>query len=275
MFARLVTFMFALMLPVLVPPAEAATDAEIARLLDALAAEELFAQVRREGVESAVRFGEETFPGRADAGWRRRAESIYRLDLLRRVFEPPFSDELRRADIAPLIAFFESDAGRYIVDLELETRRIMADEALERAAAQRWRALPETDAARAALIGEYIAENDLIENNVVGAMNAAFAFYSGLVDGGGFEMAEDQIVSDVWAREEEIRADTAGWIGGYCALAYGDVPLEDLEEYVELSRSPEGRALNRAIFAGFDALFDEMSYAVGRAASARMVSEEL
>ena len=88
-------------------------------------------------------------------------------------------------------------------------------------------------------------------------------------------MTEEEILSEVWAQEEDTRSDTREWLYAFLLVAYR--PLSDavLDEYVALSASPEGRAMNRALFAGFNAMYDEISYGLGLAAAQQMLGEEL
>jgi hypothetical protein len=88
----------------------------------------------------------------------------------------------------------------------------------------------------------------------MGAMNANYAFYMGLVEGDAFEedLTEAGDPADVWSQEAEIRADTEEWVYSYLTLAYAPLSDEDIDAYIALSRTAEGRALNRALFGTFD-----------------------
>ena len=110
---------------------------------------------------------------------------------------------------------------------------------------------------------------------MVGAMNASMQFYGGLVDGGALELSQDEILRDVWEQEEETRTDTREWVHGFLLMAYG--PLEDstLKTYTALSETPAGEAMNRALFAGFDRMYGDISYALGRAAARQMQTQDL
>ena len=106
-------------------------------------------------------------------------------------------------------------------------------------------------------------------------MTSNLAFFRGLVDGGGFEMEEDEMLAQVWGQEDELRADTHHWVGGYVTLAYGPLSDAELKGYIDLLDSREGRDLNRALFTGFYDVFTRISYDLGKAASGFMLSEEL
>jgi hypothetical protein len=97
------------------------------------------------------------------------------------------------------------------------------------------------------------------------------------MDGGAFpaEMTESDILSDVWAQEPEIRANTEEWIYSFLIMAYDPVAPEDIEAYIAFSETDAGRAANRAIFAAFDGMFEDISLALGRAAARYMATQEL
>lgn len=108
-------------------------------------------------------------------------------------------------------------------------------------------------------------------------MNSNVAFYTGLMAGGAFDEAltQDQIVNDVWDQEADIRATTSEWVYGFLMLAYDPVSVADLETYTKFSASDTGVALNGALFAAFDDMFDAISFALGREAARVMAGQDL
>lgn len=137
--------------------------------------------------------------------------------------------------------------------------------------------LREADPARFGLLEEFVEVNDLIESNVMGAMNSNYAFYIGLMEGEAFGdgLTERDILADVWEQEAEIRADTEDWVYSYLALAYDPLTDEDIEAYIALSETEEGRALNRAMFAAFDELFVSISRRLGYGAAGFMAGQDI
>ena len=184
---------------------------------------------------------------------------------------------LKDSDIDPLVQFFEGETGRKIVGLEVSARQALLDEAVEAAGKERLEELTADGDPLLDLVTEYVEVNDLLEYNVVGAMNSNYAFYIGLQDGGAFDatLTEEQILTDVWSQEEVIRADTEDWLYGFLVMAYQPLTEAELTEYIALSETPEGQALNRALFVAFDELFVEISRALGRSAATFVVGEDL
>ena len=83
------------------------------------------------------------------------------------------------------------------------------------------------------------------------------------------------MLADVTQQHDAVSEDTRSWLYSYLALAYS--PLEDdaLERYIAFSKTDAGRSLNSALFDGFGAAYEDVSYALGRAVALNMVAEDL
>ena len=108
-------------------------------------------------------------------------------------------------------------------------------------------------------------------------MNSSLAFYEGLATAESLEgeWTMDRILSTVWEQEAEIRADTREWIYPYLTLAFEPLPSEAIEDYIDLSESAAGRALNASLFAAFDILFVDISRDMGAAAATYLEGEDI
>lgn len=259
------------------PAEKPATEA--AALSDLLRIGEVMEVMREEGVEYGGTLEAEMFPGRGGAEWRAVVGLIYDPATMRARFDAVFAREMEADPAATAAAteFFASELGKRILELELEARRALLEDAVEDAARIMAEDMiaggePRMDALRA-----FAEANDLIESNVSGAMNANLAFYKGLAEGGAMEedIPEDQMLSDVWSQEAEVRADTEEWLFSYLALAYQPLSDDDLAAYQAFSETPAGQKLNAALFVAFDALFTRMSYDLGRAAARQMQGEDI
>ena len=265
----------AVTLTLLMPGASpAASPAEIDRLFDARGTPRLLEIMREEGLAQADELRETSFPNNG-GGWGNITSRIYDTGRMAEIFRDGFEAELADEDIGALLAFFDGELGREIVELELAGREALLDPDVEAAAVEAYEALGSTAPEFRARIDRFVDGNDLIELNVMGAMNASLAFYNGLADGGALEMSEEQILADVWGQEPGVRADTEEWMRSYLAMAYEPLSGADLDAYIDFTLSPAGRDLNRALFTGFDALFNDISYALGAAAARFMLSEDI
>lgn len=251
--------------------------AEARALLEAVGMYELLPIMREEGMSYSDTLREQLFPGQGGAGWAEMVGEIYQLDRLERVVARRFAAEMGGVDIAPLMDFFTSPRGTHIVELEISARRALLDEAVEEVSRAAYEEMRAQEQPRLEVLRGFIEENDLVETNIAGALNSNLAFYQGLAAGGALpgDMSEQDMLRDVWMQEPEIREETEGWVWSYLAMAYKPLEDADIEAYTALSRTPEGRALNRALFASFDDLFTAISRDLGLGASRFMASEDI
>lgn len=262
------------------PAAPEEQGAVIADLIAALQLDGVIAAMRSEGIDYGESLEADLFPGRGGAGWRRAVDAIYGLDAMRTRLIPALERELARmppAMLAEARGFFRSDLGQRIVALENSARLAQLDEDIKAESQRAAEALAVDDPERFALLRRFIAANDLVEANVVGALNANAAFYFGLNAAGAFAdpLSEAEVLSDVAAQEEGIRAETADWIDAYLALAYQPLSDADLRRYLAFSETPAGQALNRAMFVAYDAMFTAISRELGSRAARHIAGEDL
>ena len=200
---------------------------------------------------------------------------IYDEKRMQRLLTTGLTRELAEVDLQPLVAFFASQLGEDIITAELDARKAFFDEAVELAARDRFEDMTGNDDPLVDQITTMMSDSDLVNFNVMGIMNSNLMLYRGLADGGAIDLGEEDILRDVWTQESGVRTESTGWIQGYFLTAYGTLPEGDLETYAAFWRTEEGRALNAALFAVFDQMYEELSYLLGRAAAEQLNSEEL
>jgi hypothetical protein len=256
---------------------DSAAPGAVAPLIDALGMDRLLPVMREEGLVYAADLAEQMLPGRAGPSWENAVDRIYAVGKMRRIMARELAARLETDEIQVLTSFFTSDLGRRIVGLEVSAREAMLDPEVEAAAEATYAEMRRDGAPRLDLLEAFVEENELVEMNVVGALNSNWAFYQGLESGGAFDgrMSEDQMLADVWGQEEEIRDDTREWVYSYFALAYRPLSDDELRAYTELSATPEGEALNTALFAAFDVVFEQISRDLGRAVATAMSGEDI
>lgn len=253
-------------------------DAEaprVARLMDLMGLPQIIGVMHEEGLDYGASLAEGMLPRGASGQWPETVARIYDPARMEASVRASFSAAMAGTDPAPLIAFFDTEDGRRLVSLEISARRAMMDEDVEQAARDDYLARAQDPDERFRLVRAFVEANALVDANVTGALNSNYAFYRGLADGAALEMTEDEMLAEVWAQEEETRADTRDWLMGFLLLAYDPVAPEVLEDYIALSRTEAGRAMNRALFAGFDQMYAEISYALGRALAREMQATDL
>lgn len=255
--------------------AQAATPQDLERLRAAFGSSELMAILSEEGLEQAEDLRQDMFPGRGGSGWTRVAEGIYAPQRLETIFAESFDAALAETDVSQLLEFYASDVGFEVVTLEVSARRAIMSPDVEEAARAAWDRMSNDGSRRSKQIRAFAELNDLIERNVTGALNASLVFYKGLTAEGTFEMSEGEILDQVWGSAADIREETEGWVFGYMAFAYEPMSDAAFQEYLDLSSTDAGRALNRAMFEGFEAVFEDVSFALGRATARFALGDEL
>lgn len=250
---------------------------ELRQLLAAMGLYDVLAIMAAEGVNGAADLEADMFPGRGGAAWQAVVAGIYATDKMTADFEAALPrDLLSETDIATLLTFFESERGQRIAAGEIAARQAFLDPAIEEIATDLAEERVAQNHPRIAKLAEFNIVNDLIERNVSGALNANFAFYMGLSEGGAFAepIPEAMMLAEVWGQEADIRAETTQWLLAYQTLAYDDLSDDDLQAYITLSRSPAGQAINASLFAAFDTLFNAISHDLGRAAAGFIAGED-
>ena len=277
MFARLARV--ALLGATLIPTGAVAqvTPEKLGTLFAAMGMDDILAIMQAEGIDYGAQISEDLFPGRISPEWTETVAQIYAIDPMTERVRSDFDSALADADVDAMLDFFESDLGRNVVELEVTAREALMDEDVEEASIAAAAVALAEETPRAALVTEFVETNDLLETNIVGAMNANYAFYIGLMEGGGLDqgMTQDDILADVWGQEPEIRQNTVEWIYSYLLLAYQPLSDEDLQAYIAFSETEAGQDINDALFLAFDGMYEDISGALGYAASSYMIGQDL
>ena len=260
--------------------AQTVVDAgRIAGLTETMMMGDIIAVMREEGLTYGRTLATEMFPGKGGAQWDMVVSLIYDTDTMRKRFDAAMLDAMQGAgdDLGAIETFFGSEQGQAILKLEVEARRALLDQDVEDAAKLSWEDLRAEGGARVEKLIRFAEVNDLIESNVMGALNSNLSFYRGLSESGAFpqEMTEDQMLSDVWGQEADVRADTTDWLFPFLALAYQPLSDDGLDAYLAFSESAAGQRMNSALFAAFDEVFTQISYDLGRAAAKQMLGEDI
>lgn len=259
--------------------APAAVAAEVLALTQTMQLGDLVGILRQEGIDYGTQLETDMFPGAGGQGWQATLGLIYDGQRMEEALVASLTQELAKSpdDIAAMQGFFGSDLGQKVLKLEIEARRTLLDDDAEEAARIAWQDMGSGETARVEQLERFVAANDLIESNVMGALNASLAFYQGMQEGGAFggEMTEEQMLTDVWGQEGDVRQQTAEWLYPYLTLSYGPLSDEELDSYIAFSESPEGQVLNAALFAAFDDVFTPISKALGLAVARQMAGQDI
>lgn len=251
---------------------------ETLAMLDAVGMEQSFDIMVQAGLRDGRGLEDDLFPGRGGGAWGSIVDRIYTPDAMREVFHSSFPEDRLSVERAGEIAgFFSSDLGQRIVEGELTAWAAITDQATEDAANEVYfQRLAQSDP-RLEQLERFTEVNGFVDFNVMGALNANLAFLRGMSDGGAYErpVPQDMLLTQVWQAEAGIREDTTLWLYSFQLLAYADLTEAELEAYIAFSGSEAGQLYNSTVFAGYDAVFSEMSYRLGNAAALFMTGEAL
>ena len=250
---------------------------DVDRLFEALALPQVLAVMQEEGLDYGQTIAADMLDGQVSEDWDESVAGIYDLSRMQDAVRAEFRAAIGDADLGPMLAFFTTEPGSTITRLEVSAREAMLDDDVE-AAARESAALAMADATeRYQLIERFAEANDLIETNVVSALNANLAFYEGLRDGGALPapMTDDEVLAEVWGREAQVRQSTTEWVMSFLMLAYQPLPDADLEAYIAFSETDPGQVLNRAVFTAFEEPFQEISRDLGRLAATELLRQDI
>lgn len=259
------------------PIAAVAQTNKAETLYETLLLPEVITLMREEGLSYGSDLADDFFPGRTIADWDGVVNVIYNAEKMEGEIKDAFSAALEGDDVESMLAFFQSELGQDIVQLEISARRALNDEQVEQLAEENAAIAMQDETDRFLLVEEFVDVNNVIESNVVGALNSNFAFYTGLLDGGAFgdDLTEEQILTDVWNQEPDIRQNTTEWAFSFLLLAYQPLNDSDLQQYIEFSKTDAGQQLNGALFEAFDGMLERISRDLGLATSKYMGQQEL
>ncbi|WP_308914854.1 DUF2059 domain-containing protein [Jannaschia sp. LMIT008] len=249
----------------------------VADLVHAARLSDLIGVIATEGARHGIGLERSLFPGQGGAAWAATVADIQAPDRLVGLVAHAIDAELRGPESAAALAFLRTDLGRKITGAEIASREAMLDRDVEQAAQVAAGRIDRDRDDHAALVDRIIDRLDLVSSNVSGGLNANFAFYRGLGDGGAMRerLTEGEILAMVWDQEPEVRDATSRWLTAYLTMAYSELTQDELRRYLAYLGTDAGRRYNAALFAGFGAVFEVTSYELGRAAARFMASSEI
>jgi hypothetical protein len=249
--------------------------AEPADLWDVLRMDELVGLMAEEGVDYGEHLADQLFEHGGGSTWDARVAGLYDPEQMTAEIRPGFTGMLEGVETEALEEFLSSELGQRIIRYELQARRTLLDSDAEAAASEAYVELREDDPARHALIGDFVEVNDLVETNVASTLTFTYAFNLGLVEGGMEDMTEADALSDAWAQEDAMREDTVRWLGAQLSLAFAPLSDEELHEYIEVSGTEAGQALNAALFQAFEPTFARIARGLGEGVARSIAGHDI
>ncbi|MEM8977949.1 MAG: DUF2059 domain-containing protein [Pseudomonadota bacterium] len=253
-----------------------AQPTQAGRLFDTMRMADIIKIMHLEGLIYGKDLDTDWLSGQGGASWERTVGLIYHeetmIETMRRIFEANLKD----VDVEPLITFFETPTGQTVLGLESSAREAFLDETLEDFAKERFTSMEQSGDPRVDQVKALVSDNDYVDRNVVGALNANYAFFEGLVSTLGSRAGQARdMLSNVWAQEPEIRESTTEWLHAYLYMSYQPLDEDQLKAYNDILLTDAGRAATTAMFEGYDSMYVEISRALGRELGLRLSQVDL
>ncbi len=194
--------------------------------------------------------------------FRAQVQDIYDPTWMRNQMVDAFEAHMSEAQLDQATVFYESELGQTIVSLENSARRAFLTAEIEEMARDTFKNTS-TDSVLYQLVTEFIRVNDLVEQNVQGALSADYSFFKGMTLGRPGDDAE--LLAQLLSEQDVITDDTIVWLYSFLLMAYAPLDEAEMREYIAFSRTKTGQALNTALFDGFDRMFDTISFQLGEA----------
>lgn len=244
-------------------------------LWDLLRLDTLIEIMAEEGRDYGATLAEDLFDQGGGPTWDARVAGLYHAGTMAAEIRPEFTAAFDGVDTAALEAFFASDLGRRIVRYEIEARRAFLDPEVEAAAVDSSEKLERADPRRYALIHEFIRVNDLVETNVASSLTFTYAFNLGLVAGGMEDMSKEDALADAWSQEGQVREDTLQWLEAQLSVSMAPLSDGEVQDYIDLSETEAGGALNAALFQAFEPAFTRIARGLGEGVARAMGGRDI
>lgn len=254
---------------------DADRDIQFDTLMDVLKIRETVEIMQDEGAVYGGVLARDMIPDVDPELWAGVLDHIYDGDKMYEVLVTGFDAALQDTDLTPILDYYQTPQAAEIVALELSARRAFLDADTEAAAMQEYQEQAAEGTKLVDQVNVLIQDSDLVELNVMGALNSDLRFYNGLNEGGAFDLSEEEILSDVWAGEQDLRVSSRDWLQAFLLMAYQPLEPDVLDSYAAFWRTEAGQDLNRAIFVAFDDMYEDLSYLLGLAIAEQMMIEEL
>ena len=254
-----------------------ADQAQVDKLWDAMRVSEFIDVLSQEGISESEELESRLFTQSNGDSFQQATSRIYDPERMTGLMRTAMSIASQRRDLDSAIDFYQSVVGRKSIEAELSSRFELLDPLVEEESKSLLNALRTEDPERFELIDDYVLANDLVENNLVGAMNGNYVFLSTLTDAGQGPYVEDPsaILPQIWAQENEVRASTSEWVYSYFAYAYRDLSNAEILKLIEFSRSEGGQSLNNFLFESTNFVFDQLAMDLANVVAEFLASEAL
>lgn len=241
----------------------AQADTASNQLFNAMGIPGLIAAFAEDGRETIGDINSSFLGGQGGDVFLETAQRLYDPARMEAELRASFAQLVDPADARQAVVFFDSTQGQRIVELEVQARQAMVDDALE-------------DAAKAASndagddVLRLISVRDLVEVNTDIAMAARRAFYDGFL-----AAAPSTDAPDIEGQRGMVAEDTRAWITGYYMLVASAMEDDDLDTYTAFWETDVAQRVDAALSDAFEQSYVSLSYGMGQIVGRLMPQNDL
>ncbi len=255
--------------------ASVAQSPSASELYDALHMDILVDVIVSEGRDQVRDAAEIYLTGRAAETYVTENVALYDPDEIKRHLIDGLSSGLSADDLAVAVAFFKTETGAYAAKLEASARQAISDQGVEDHAKAMASDAVARGVERIDILETAIADMDLVEMNLAGAMTAQYQFLMPLSDVKDLGLDQAAVLTMIQEGQDALSQSILEWLVAFLYMAYAPLDDEQLSTYLTYQTSPNGASLNKVLFDVFNAIDRDMSAAMGVSLAQSLQSKEI
>jgi len=247
----------------------------ISDLYDALQMDRVNEIIRVEGIRDAQGTGEAYLSANSVERFVDQAKSVYQLDIMEKDFKRLMTENLSTSDANEILLFYRRPIGKIASELEVSARVAISETEIEEMAKTKLKEAKALKNTRLDEIESVIKTLELVEQNLIGAYAAQFAFMYELSKLGVIELSRQEMIDIITNDEEKLKGEILEWLMAFSHMAYAPMSDEEFSVYNDFSKSDLGIALNRALFSVYNEMAKDQSQSLANILGEFMKSEDL
>ena len=231
--------------------------------------------IRLEGIQDAEGTGEAYLPPNSVDRFVAQAKSVYQLEAMERDFKRLLTQNLSIPDANEILLFYQKPLGKVASELEVSARIAISDTHIEEMAKIKLKEAVKSKNKRLDEIESVIRTLELVEQNLIGAYAAQFAFMYELSKLGVIELSKQEMIDLITNDEEKLKSEILEWLMAFSHMAYTPMSDKEFSDYSDFSKSELGIALNKALFSVYNEMAKDQSQRLATILGEFMKSEDL
>ena len=231
--------------------------------------------IRVEGIRDAQGTGEAYLSANSVERFVDQAKSVYKLDSMEKEFKRLLTENLSTSDANEILLFYRRPIGKLASELEVSARVAISETEIEEMAKTMLKEAKVLKNTRLDEIESVIKTLELVEQNLIGAYAAQFAFMYELSKLGVLELSRQEMIDIITNDEEKLKGEILEWLMAFSHMAYAPMSDEQFSVYNDFSKSDLGIALNKALFSVYNEMAKDQSQSLANILGEFMKSEDL